>query len=69
MKNDKNCEQGYRQFLNLITPGSKVIYGDFRRVNVPRLCISYRNIDDDAKKKSYMKINEKPLKIGRIVVV
>ena len=33
MKNDKNCEQGYRQFLDLITPGSKVIYGDFGRVN------------------------------------
>jgi uncharacterized protein YbaA (DUF1428 family) len=33
MKNDENCEQGYRQFLDLITPGSKVIYGDFRRVN------------------------------------
>ena len=32
MKNDKNCEQGYRQFLDLITPGSKVIYGDFGRV-------------------------------------
>ena len=33
MKNDKNCEQGYRQFLNLITPESMVIYGDFRRLN------------------------------------
>ena len=33
MKGDKNCEQDYRQFLNLITPGSKVIYGDFRRLN------------------------------------
>jgi uncharacterized protein YbaA (DUF1428 family) len=33
MKNDKNCEQGYRQFLDLITPGSKVIYGDFSRLN------------------------------------
>jgi uncharacterized protein YbaA (DUF1428 family) len=33
MKDDKNCEQGYRQFLNLITPGSKVIYGDFRPLN------------------------------------
>ena len=33
MKDDKNCEQGYRQFLDLITPGSKVIYGDFRRLN------------------------------------
>jgi uncharacterized protein YbaA (DUF1428 family) len=32
MKNDKNCEQGYRQFLDLLTPGSKVIYGDFGRV-------------------------------------
>jgi uncharacterized protein YbaA (DUF1428 family) len=29
MKGDKNCEQGYQQFLELITPGSKVIYGDF----------------------------------------
>lgn len=33
MKDDKNLEQSYRQFLDLITPGSKVIYGDFRRVN------------------------------------
>jgi uncharacterized protein YbaA (DUF1428 family) len=33
MKDDKNCEQGYRQFLDLITPGSKVIYGDFSRLN------------------------------------
>lgn len=33
MKNDKNCEQGYRQFLDLVTPGSKVIYGDFSRLN------------------------------------
>jgi uncharacterized protein YbaA (DUF1428 family) len=33
MKCDKNCEQGYRQFLDLITPGSKVIYGDFHRLN------------------------------------
>ena len=33
MKDDKNCEQGYLQFLDLITPGSKVIYGDFSRLN------------------------------------
>lgn len=33
MKEDKSCEQGYRQFLDLITPGSSVIYGDFRRLN------------------------------------
>ena len=33
MKGDKNCEQGYQQFLELITPGSKVIYGDFHRLN------------------------------------
>jgi uncharacterized protein YbaA (DUF1428 family) len=33
MKGDKNCEQDYRQFLNLITPGSKVIYGGFSRLN------------------------------------
>jgi uncharacterized protein YbaA (DUF1428 family) len=33
MKDDKNCEQGYRQFLDLITAGSKVIYGDFHRLN------------------------------------
>ena len=32
MKDDKNCEQSYRQFLDLITPGSKVVYGDFRRL-------------------------------------
>jgi uncharacterized protein YbaA (DUF1428 family) len=33
MKGDKNCEQGCQQFLKLITPGSKVIYGDFHRIN------------------------------------
>ncbi|MGI0050447.1 MAG: DUF1428 family protein [Nitrososphaeraceae archaeon] len=33
MKDDKNLEQSYRQFLDLITPGSKVIYGDFSRLN------------------------------------
>ena len=33
MKDDKNCEQGYRQFLDLISPGSKVIYGNFSRLN------------------------------------
>jgi hypothetical protein len=33
MKDDKNCEQGYRQFLDLITAGSNVIYGDFHRLN------------------------------------
>jgi uncharacterized protein YbaA (DUF1428 family) len=33
MKGDKNCEEGYQQFLDLITPESKVIYGDFSRLN------------------------------------
>ena len=33
MKNDKNCESGYQQFLDLITPGSNVIHGDFSRLN------------------------------------
>jgi len=46
MKGDKNCEQGYRQFLDLITPGSKVIYGDFNRLNDLGFIID-RNIDDD----------------------
>jgi uncharacterized protein YbaA (DUF1428 family) len=32
MKNDKSCEQGYQQFLDLITPGSNVIHGDFSRL-------------------------------------
>jgi uncharacterized protein YbaA (DUF1428 family) len=33
MKNDKNCEQGFQQFMKLITPGSTVIIGDFSSVN------------------------------------
>jgi uncharacterized protein YbaA (DUF1428 family) len=33
MKNDKNCEQGFQQFMKLITPGSNVIVGDFSNVN------------------------------------
>jgi uncharacterized protein YbaA (DUF1428 family) len=33
MKNDKNCEQGFQQFMKLITPGSSVIIGDFTSVN------------------------------------
>jgi uncharacterized protein YbaA (DUF1428 family) len=33
MKNDKNCEQGFQQFMKLITPGSSVIIGDFSNVN------------------------------------
>jgi uncharacterized protein YbaA (DUF1428 family) len=33
MKNDKNCEQGFQQFMKLITPGSSVIVGDFSNVN------------------------------------
>ena len=33
MKNDKNCEQGFQQFMKLITPGSSVIIGDFSSVN------------------------------------
>jgi len=33
MKNDKNCEQGFQQFMKLITPGSNVIIGDFSSVN------------------------------------
>lgn len=53
MKGDKNCEQGYRQFLELITPGSKVIYGDFHRLNDLGFCVSNRNIGD-VKLKSYM---------------
>jgi uncharacterized protein YbaA (DUF1428 family) len=33
MKNDKNCEQGFQQFMKFITPGSSVIIGDFSNVN------------------------------------
>jgi uncharacterized protein YbaA (DUF1428 family) len=33
MKNDKNCEQGFQQFMKLITPESSVIIGDFSSVN------------------------------------
>lgn len=33
MKNDKNCEQGFQQFMKLITPGSSVIIGDFSSVS------------------------------------
>jgi uncharacterized protein YbaA (DUF1428 family) len=33
MKNDKNCEQGFQQFMKLVTPGSSVIIGDFNSVN------------------------------------
>ena len=33
MKNDKDCEQGFQQFMKLITPGSRVIIGDFSSVN------------------------------------
>jgi uncharacterized protein YbaA (DUF1428 family) len=33
MKNDKNCEQGFQQFMKLITAGSSVIIGDFSSVN------------------------------------
>lgn len=33
MKNDKNCGQGFQQFMKLITPGSSVIIGDFSSVN------------------------------------
>jgi len=32
MKNYKNCEQGYRQFMKLITHGSSVIIGDLNSV-------------------------------------
>ena len=33
MKNDKDCEQGFQQFMKLITPGSSVIIGDFSSIN------------------------------------
>ena len=33
MKKDKDCEQGFQQFMKLITPGSSVIIGDFSSVN------------------------------------
>ena len=33
MKNDKSCEQGFQQFMKLVTPGSSVIIGDFSSVN------------------------------------
>ena len=34
MKKDKDCEQGFQQFMKLITPGSSVIIGDFSSVTV-----------------------------------
>ena len=33
LTNDKNCQDGYQQFIDLITPGSKVINGEFIRHN------------------------------------
>ncbi len=30
---DKVCEQSYQQFMNLITPGSSVINGDFSHID------------------------------------
>ena len=33
MKKDKDCEQGFQQFMKLITPGFSVIIGDFSSVN------------------------------------
>ena len=32
MKNDKSCEQGFQEFMKLVTPGSSVIIGDFSSV-------------------------------------
>ena len=29
IQSDKNCEQGFKQFMSLITPRSSVIHGDF----------------------------------------
>ena len=34
MKKDKDCEQGFQQFMKLITPGFSVIIGDFSSVTV-----------------------------------
>jgi uncharacterized protein YbaA (DUF1428 family) len=33
MMTDKICEQSYQQFMNLITPGSSVINGDFSHID------------------------------------
>lgn len=33
MMTDKVCEQSYQQFMNLITPGSSVINGDFSHID------------------------------------
>ena len=32
MKNDNSCEQGFQEFMKLVTPGSSVIIGDFSSV-------------------------------------
>lgn len=32
MMNDKDCEQNYQQFMNLIASGSSVINGDFSHI-------------------------------------
>ena len=32
MKNDTSCEQGFQEFMKLVTPESSVIIGDFSSV-------------------------------------
>jgi uncharacterized protein YbaA (DUF1428 family) len=34
MEKDKNCESLYQQYLDLITPGSRTIIGEFSRLKV-----------------------------------
>ena len=34
MEKDKNCESLYQQYLDLITPGSRTIIGEFNRLRV-----------------------------------
>ena len=33
MEKDKECQEGYQQFLNLLTPGSSVINGELGRLS------------------------------------
>ena len=32
MATDKECQEGYKEFTKLITPGSQIITGEFKRL-------------------------------------
>ncbi len=32
MSNDKECQEGYEEFTKLLTPGSEIVTGEFKRV-------------------------------------